>query len=126
MAVAEGARELHPFAGIVGTVEGGDPRYFLHRAGLSYGTVPSVGGLQRQHVGYALFLQALPESSVLTVEDVRHHRTKGDAPFEGDFDQFEGYLRLGAELRIFFAAFKVVRRGVGLDLQGVVDSLIGP
>ena len=51
----------------------------------------------------------------------------GDAPFDGSFDQFEGYsLRLGAETGIFFATFKVVRGGVGLDLQRVVESLISP
>jgi hypothetical protein len=50
----------------------------------------------------------------------------GDAPLDGSFDQFEGYLRLGAETGIFFATFKVVRGGVGLDLQRVVESLISP
>jgi hypothetical protein len=50
----------------------------------------------------------------------------GDAPFDGSFEQFEGYLRLGAETGIFFATFKVVRGGVGLDLQRVVESLISP
>ena len=85
------------------------------------GRYQAVGGLQRQHVGYALFLQALPESSMLAVEDVRHHRTReGDTPFDGGFDQFEGYLRLGAEAGIFFAAFEVMRGGVRLDLQKVV------
>jgi hypothetical protein len=126
MAVAEGARKLHPFAWIIGTFPGGNPRYLLHRARLSYGTVPSVGGLQRQHVGYALALQALPEPPVLAVEDVRHHRSKRDAPFDGGFDQLEGYLRLGAEKGIFFTAFEVMRGGVGLNLQRVVDSLVSP
>ena len=45
MAVAEGARKLHPLAGIVRTFPGGKLRYLRYRAGLSsYGTVPSVGG----------------------------------------------------------------------------------
>jgi hypothetical protein len=66
-----------------------------------------------------------PENGVHT-KDVRYYRTKGDTHFEGGFDHFEGYLRLGSETGIFFAAFEVVRGGVGLDLQRVVDSLVGP
>jgi hypothetical protein len=42
--------------------------------------------LESQHAGYPLALQALPESSVLAVEDVRHHRSKRDASFDGGFD----------------------------------------
>src|SRR5215211_3143220 len=126
MAVAEGASELHPLAGIVGTVPASAARHLLHRAGLPYGTVPSVGRLQGQHVGYPLALQTLPESSVLAVEDVPHDRPKRDTPCDGGFDQFEGYPGLGSETGIFFAAFEVVRGGVGLDLQRVVDSLVGP
>lgn len=63
---------------------------------------------------------------MLTVEDVRDHRPERGSPLEGGLDQLESYLRLGAEGGVGLAPLEVVRRGIRLDLQRVVDSLVGP
>jgi hypothetical protein len=70
-------------------------------------------------------LEAPPELAVLPVEDVRDHRPEGDPHPSGSVDQLQGYLGFGAKGRIRLAAFEVVRGGVGLYLQRVVEPLVG-
>ncbi len=46
---------------------------------------------------------------MLSVEDVSDHRPERDLHLYRSLDQLEGYLRLGAKLRVCLTALKVVR-----------------
>jgi hypothetical protein len=86
-----------------------------------------MGGLQSHHVAHPKKLAQRPfETLILAIERVGHHRAKWDALFHGLLHQMGGYLELGVELGVFLASLEVMRRGIGLEVNGPVDLLVCP
>src|SRR5215211_3640682 len=71
-------------------------------------------------------LESFLELAMLPIEDVPDHRPEGDAHLHRSLDQPKGYLGLGAKPWVRLAALEMVRGGVGLDLQRIVQSLVNP
>src|SRR3712207_2302879 len=96
----------------------------IRGAYLAYSVPPGVRRLKGHHVAHLELVQSLFETLILAVERVGHHRAKWDALFHGLLHQLGGYLELGAERRVLLASLEVMRRGVGLEVNGPVDLLV--
>lgn len=63
---------------------------------------------------------------IFTVEGIGHDRPEGPLLVHRALEQFDGDLRLGAEVGVSFAVRKPVRWRVGLKRKRVVDLFVGP
>ena len=83
-------------------------------------------GLECHHIRHRELSQPTPQTTILPVEGVSHHRTERPAFLERFLDEVQGDFELGAKVRIVLAFGKVALRSVRLDLQWVIHPLIGP
>src|SRR5207247_6784191 len=86
----------------------------------------ALAGLDRQHVVDLRRPQRRTKALVVAVEAVRDDRTEADARLPGRVDQLNGQLRLGPKRRIARALREPGRRGIGDEVDGPVDPLVGP
>src|SRR5215210_1053997 len=126
MAVSEGAYHPPPLPRIVRVVPSGGQGRLPQCPYRPLHMPPRVRILQREHVPRPELAQCPPELVVLAVKRVCNHRPKGHASGHRASHELLGYLGLGAEARVGLAALEVVLGRVGLDLQRIVDPLIGP
>ena len=70
-------------------------------------------------------MQSPSELAMLPVEDVPDNRPEWELHLYGPLDQLKGYVWFGAKLGIFLTTLEVVGRSVGLDLQRIVEPLLG-
>ena len=87
---------------------------------------PGMGGLECHHIRHRELSQPTPQTAILPVEGVSHHRAERPAFLERLLDELQGDCELGAKVRIVLAFSKVALRSVRLDLQWVIHPLIGP
>src|SRR5215218_3655084 len=92
---------------------------------LHFGPPPLVGP-QAQNIGYFRFPQFAFEVRALPVNGIGHYSPKRDARFSGPVDQSHPDLRFGAESGIGPATGQTLRRLIRLDVQRIVNALVGP
>ena len=85
-----------------------------------------MGGLEPEDIADLERGEPHAKGRVFPIERVGHDRTEGPLLRDGALHERERNLGLGAEGRVGLAAGKPVRRRVGLDLERVVDALVGP
>src|SRR2546421_285805 len=69
---------------------------------------------------------AMTARSVFSVEVVSYHCSKGDALGVRTVDQFQCDREFGPKGGIVLALLKVVRRSIGLEIDGVIDLFVRP
>ena len=104
--------EGNPLPSIVFCVPGRGQRRLPDIGDLLRERPSGVGRAQRHHIGHLRLQKSFSEAQVLCVVAVGEHGPKRNLHLQSLLDQLEGYLQLGPELGILFAAFEVMFSGV--------------
>jgi hypothetical protein len=87
---------------------------------------PAIRGLEGKHIAQLECPESCSQGAVLSGEVISHHRSKGDPFGVRPVDQFQCDLEFCPKGRIVLALLKVVRRGGGFEIDGVIDLFVRP
>src|SRR5260370_7516810 len=87
---------------------------------------PVMRGLEGKHIAQLECPEPCSQGAVLSVEVISHHRSKGNSFGVRPVDQFQCDLEFCPQSGIVLAFLKVMRRGVGFEIDGVIDLFVRP
>src|SRR5258706_10838779 len=87
---------------------------------------PVMRGLEGKHIAQLECPEALSQATVLSVEVISYHRSKRDALGVRPVDQFQCDREFCPKGGIVLALLKVVSRGIGFEIDGVIDLFVRP
>ena len=82
--------------------------------------------LERHHIRHRELLQPLLQAAILCVEVISYHCPERPPLLDGLLNELQGDLELGTKGRIVSAFGKGALGSVGLEVNRIVDALIGP
>src|SRR5258708_35524784 len=87
---------------------------------------PVMRGLEGKHIAQLECPESLSQGAVLSVEVISYRRSKGDPLGVRPVDQFQCDLKFGPKGGIVLSLLKVMSRGVGFEIDGVIDLFVRP
>src|SRR5258708_31587504 len=82
--------------------------------------------LEGKHIAQLECPESCSQGAVLSVEVISHHRSKGNSFGVRPVDQFQCDLEFCPKSGIVLAFLKVMRRGVGFEIDGIIDLFVRP
>src|SRR5260370_38207441 len=87
---------------------------------------PVMRGLEGKHIAQLECPESCSQGAVLSVEVISHHRSKGNSFGVRPVDQFQCDLEFCPKNGIVLAFLKVMSRGVGFEIDGILDIFCSP
>src|SRR6266571_754661 len=125
-AIAKPPFDLDPLARLLSTLPASRLGHFLQGPRGAYPMPPVMRGLEGKHIAQLEGPESLSQGAVLSVEVISYHRSKRDASGVRPVNQFQRDREFCPKGGIVLALLKVVRRGVGFEIDGVIDLFVRP